>query len=85
MQWVVLLSNIIMVILFKLQSFFSIFLFSFTAIQAYYRRASANMVLGKFKASLKDYETVIHDLFPQSIKMGCVHLFELLTEGFLRF
>ncbi len=27
-------------------------------LQAYYRRASANMVLGKFKASLKDYETV---------------------------
>ena len=27
-------------------------------LQAYYRRASANMVLGKFKESLKDYETV---------------------------
>ncbi|XP_028409082.1 serine/threonine-protein phosphatase 5-like [Dendronephthya gigantea] len=30
-----------------------------TYIKAYYRRASANMVLGKFKASLKDYETVV--------------------------
>lgn len=28
--------------------------------QGYYRRASANMVLGKFKESLKDYETVSH-------------------------
>jgi len=26
--------------------------------QAYYRRASANMALGKFKLSLKDYEVV---------------------------
>ncbi|CAB3977518.1 Serine threonine- phosphatase 5 [Paramuricea clavata] len=30
-----------------------------TYIKGYYRRASANMVLGKFKASLKDYETVV--------------------------
>lgn len=32
--------------------------FLFLLCQAYYRRASANMALGKFKLSLKDYEVV---------------------------
>lgn len=29
-------------------------------IKGYYRRATSNMALGKFKAALKDYETVRH-------------------------
>ena len=33
-------------------------IFLFLLCQAYYRRASANMALGKFKLSLKDYEVV---------------------------
>ena len=33
-------------------------IFLFLLRQAYYRRASANMALGKFKLSLKDYEVV---------------------------
>lgn len=31
-------------------------------IKGYYRRASANMALGKFKLALKDYEIVITEL-----------------------
>lgn len=30
-------------------------------IKGYYRRATSNMALGKFKAALKDYETVRSD------------------------
>ena len=30
-------------------------------IKGYYRRATSNMALGKFKAALKDYETVRQD------------------------
>lgn len=31
-------------------------------IKGYYRRATSNMALGKFKAALKDYETVRNDV-----------------------
>jgi serine/threonine-protein phosphatase 5 len=30
-----------------------------TYIKGYYRRATANMALGKFKLALKDYDTVV--------------------------
>ena len=30
--------------------------------QAYYRRASANMALGKFKLALRDFESVSTDI-----------------------
>ena len=33
-------------------------LFPSPSVQGYYRRASANMALGKFKLALKDYEAV---------------------------
>jgi hypothetical protein len=32
--------------------------------QAYYRRASANMALGKFKLALKDFEAVSNRVHP---------------------
>ena len=51
------LGNDLLIESFSKPLFFNV-LFYILILQAYYRRASANMVLGKFKESLKDYETV---------------------------
>ena len=41
-------------------------------IKGYYRRATSNMALGKFKAALKDYETVGQAVTWTGILWRCV-------------
>lgn len=46
-------------------------------IKGYYRRATSNMALGKFKAALKDYETVRNTA---SLTIVAVHIYLLYRQ-----
>jgi len=58
-------------------------IFLFLLCQAYYRRASANMALGKFKLSLKDYEVVGTIVFQEDDKSSeLLYLAKILACNF---
>lgn len=55
-------------------------------IKGYYRRATSNMALGKFKAALKDYETVrrSEEEEPERPREVCAKLIPILKSGIIR-